>query len=56
MNKRKIKRGWLWAFKKIKSYDCSTARACYLATVYMIKGDTGVFGVKNSYTRFRIKR
>ncbi len=56
MSERKKKRGWLWAFKKIKSYDFSTPRACYLATLYSIKGDTGVFGNKNSYTRFRLRR
>lgn len=56
MKKAKKKRGWLWAFKKIKSYNCTTIKACYLATIYTLRGDTGAFENKISYTRFRIKR
>lgn len=54
--KRNQGKGWVWAFKKIRSYQFSITTAFFRATLYLLTGDTGIFGRTDSYTKFRIKR
>lgn len=49
-------RGWIWAYKKVRSYGCSRTSAFYRASLYIFRGDTGVFTNKPYLQRYRIRR
>tara|TARA_Y100000782_G_scaffold33816_1_gene37783 strand:- start:4302 stop:4466 length:165 start_codon:yes stop_codon:yes gene_type:complete len=50
------KRGWLWAYKKTRSYHTSKAQAFYRATRFWIMGDTGSFVSHGGFRKTRIRR
>jgi len=50
------KRGWLWAYRKTRSYHTSMAQACYRATRFWITGDTGTFVSHGGFRKTRIRR
>jgi hypothetical protein len=49
-------RGWGWAYKKIRGYGFSRRIAIHRATLYVLRGDSGVFSSKRSFQRFRLRR
>ncbi len=55
MNKRP-KRGWIWAYRLIRSVKCSPLTAAYRATLYVTRGDTGTFYSETTYNEFRLRR
>ncbi|WP_300731078.1 hypothetical protein [Pseudomonas sp.] len=50
------KRGWKWAYQKIRSLQCSRLCSLYRATRFAIKGDTGTFHNPVSWQKIRIRR
>ncbi len=50
------KRGWLWAYRKTRSYHTSMPQAFYRATRFWITGDTGSFVSHGGFRKTRIRR
>lgn len=50
------KRGWTWAYLKIRGLYCSRLSSIYRATLYVIRGDTGTFYCDASQRKIRIRR
>jgi len=49
-------RGWLWAYRKIRSWFCSPVTAAFRATVYVVFGSTGTFLSHHRQRKSRITR
>jgi hypothetical protein len=56
MTATKKKRGWAWAYRKIRGLYCNPVSAAYRATLYSIRGDTGTFMSRVSQRKIRITR
>lgn len=39
-------RGWMWAFKKARSWRCPRLQSAALATRYLLNGDSGNFSTR----------
>ena len=52
----KTKRGWLWAYRKIRGLQCSRFTAAYRATRYVLRNDTGTFHSTLTWQKIRIYR
>ena len=50
------KRGWKWAYRKMRSLLCSRLTSAYRATLYAIRGDTGAFYNSRTWQKIRIRR
>ena len=50
------KRGWKWAYRKMRDLHCDRPSAFYRATLYVIRGDTGAFHNDVSWQKIRIRR
>ncbi len=50
------KRGWNWAYRKIRELHCSRSIALYRATLYAIRGDTRTFISDATWRKIRIRR
>ncbi|WP_193073526.1 hypothetical protein [Pseudomonas sp. FME51] len=49
------KRGWNWAYHKVRSYHVSRFQACYRATRFWLFGDTGSFISHGGFRKSRIR-
>lgn len=50
------KRGWLWVYRKARSYHVSGVQAFYRATRFCLTGDTGSFATHGGFRKSRIRR
>ena len=50
------KRGWMWAYRKIRDLHCSRLTAIYRATLYAVRGDTGTFPSTLTQRKIHIRR
>lgn len=50
------KRGWTWAYRKLRGLYCSPITACYRATRFCIFGDTGACTSSDGWQRIRLRR
>ena len=50
------KRGWRWAYAKVRSLYCSRLTAIYRATLFALRGDTGRFWSHSGMMQSRLKR
>jgi hypothetical protein len=50
------KRGWRWAYTKVRSLYCSRLTAIYRATLFALRGDTGRFWSHSGMMQSRLKR
>ncbi|SDR69655.1 hypothetical protein SAMN05216421_0047 [Halopseudomonas xinjiangensis] len=50
------KRGWLWVYRKARSYHVTGLQAFYRATRFWITGDTGSFPTHGGFRKSRIRR
>jgi hypothetical protein len=50
------RKGWVWAYKKIRRFGFSRSTAFYRASRYVLLGDTGTFKYKNGWEKFRFRR
>ncbi len=48
--------GWVWAYRKVRSLQCSRLSSAYRATLYVFRGDTGTFHSDFSWQKNRIRR
>ncbi|TWR61182.1 hypothetical protein FIV41_08970 [Pseudomonas marginalis] len=48
--------GWVWVYKRIRRLGFSRFTACYRASLYALRGDTGTFRFKNGWEKFRFRR
>ncbi|MDR6581620.1 hypothetical protein J2X88_006541 [Pseudomonas extremaustralis] len=48
--------GWVWVYKKIRQFGFSRFTAFYRVTLYILRGDTGTFRLKDGWTKFRFRR
>lgn len=49
-------RGWVWAYRKARSYHLSVIHALYRATRFMLFGNTGAFPSHGGWRKTRITR
>ena len=54
--KQSGKRGWCWAYLKIRSLYGSRLTAIYRATLFTLRGDTGRFRSHSGMMQSRLKR
>ena len=50
------RRGWKWAYRKMRDLHCTRASAVYRATLYVLRGDTGTFICELTHKKIRISR
>lgn len=50
------KRGWLWVYRKARSYHVNRLQAWYRATRFWLTGDTGSFPTHGGFRKSRIRR
>ena len=50
------KRGWKWAYRKMRDLHCTRPSAFYRATLYVLRGDTGNFMCELTRKKIRISR
>jgi len=50
------KRGWGWAYRKLRDLHCSRLSSFYRATLYAIRGDTGTFRCDLTWQKIRLHR
>lgn len=50
------KKGWIWAYRKARSYHVTVSQAFYRATRYWLLGDTGSFTTHGGFRKSRIRR
>lgn len=50
------KRGWKWAYRKMRDLHCTRPSAFYRATLYVLRGDTGTFMCEFTRKKIRISR
>ena len=50
------KRGWTWAYRKMRDLHCSRSSALYRATRFWLRGDTGTFVCELTHKKIRINR
>ncbi|MBO5390607.1 MAG: hypothetical protein L0G28_04340 [Pseudomonas sp.] len=50
------KRGWKWAYRKMRDLHCTRPSAFYRATLYVLRGDTGTFMCELTRKKIRISR
>ncbi|KAA6172756.1 hypothetical protein C1Y18_18455 [Pseudomonas sp. MPR-R5A] len=48
--------GWVWVYKKIRSFGFSRFTAFYRTSLYVLRGDTGSFKYKHGWSKFRFRR
>lgn len=53
---RLSKRGWAWAYRKIREQHCSRLSSAYRAFLFVIRGDTGRFRSEVTWQVIRIRR
>lgn len=49
-------RGWMWAYRKMRSLLCPRLSSAYRATLYVLRGDTGVFYNTLTHQKIRIRK
>ena len=54
--KKTEKRGWRWAYTKVRSLYCGRLTAIYRATLFALRGDTGRFWSHSGMIQSRLKR
>ena len=52
----KTTHGWAWAYNKIRGLQGSRLTSAYRATLYVLRGDTGIFHSDVSWQKNRIRR
>ena len=50
------RRGWTWAYRKLRGLYCSPITAGYRATRYWVLGDTGPCTSADGWQRIRLRR
>ena len=50
------KRGWLWVYRKARSYHVSSVQAGYRQMRFWLTGDTGSFATHGGFRKSRIRR
>ena len=50
------KRGWKWAYRKMRDLHSTRPSAFYRATLYVLRGDTGTFMCELTRKKIRISR
>lgn len=50
------RRGWIWAYRKMRDLHCTRTSAAYRATLYVLRGDTGIFICELTHKKIRISR
>jgi hypothetical protein len=50
------KRGWKWAYRKLRDLHCTRLSAFYRATLYVLRGNTGTFVCEVTHKKIRISR
>lgn len=53
---RNDRKGWPWAYAKIRSLHCGRFTAAFRATLYVLRGDTGRFKSRGGQILARLKR
>ena len=54
--KRGEKRGWSWAYTKVRGLYCNPFIAIYRATLFALRGDTGRFWSHGGTMQSRLRR
>jgi hypothetical protein len=50
------RRGWLWAYRKLRGWHVSAVQATYRASRYILTGDTGSFPSHGGWRKSRLTR
>lgn len=50
------KKGWLWAYRKVRGFGFSRTAAFYRATRYTVFGDSGRIESKSRWEKYRLKK
>ncbi|MDN6859721.1 hypothetical protein QO207_24305 [Pseudomonas sp. CAN2814] len=47
---------WLWAYRKLRSWDVGRVSSAFLATLFHYRGDTGLFYSHGGLRKSRLTR
>lgn len=50
------KRGWAWAYRKVRGWHVSSLQAIYRASRFALTGDTGSFASHGGWRKSRLTR
>ncbi|TWR64416.1 hypothetical protein FIV39_19730 [Pseudomonas grimontii] len=56
LNQTPKRKGWARVYSKIRRLGFSRFTALYRTVLYVVRGDTGTFSLKNRWDKFRFRR